>query len=59
MTFPLANSNAHEATRTAMMSTEATRTAWHVERTRAVVRRRPTYEEMLAAQSLPPWLEEA
>jgi len=25
----------------------------------AVVRRRPTYEEMLAAQSLPPWLEEA
>ena len=40
VTFPLANSNAHEATRTAMMSTEATRTAWHVERTRAVVRRR-------------------
>ena len=25
----------------------------------AVVRRRPTYEEMLAAQNLPPWLEEA
>ncbi len=25
----------------------------------AVVRRRPTYEEMIAAQSLPPWLEEA
>ena len=25
----------------------------------SVVRRRPTYEEMLAAQSLPPWLEEA
>lgn len=25
----------------------------------AVVRRRPTYEEMIAAQTLPPWLEEA
>ncbi|MCA8928872.1 MAG: diaminopimelate decarboxylase [Alphaproteobacteria bacterium] len=25
----------------------------------SVVRRRPTYEEMIAAQTLPPWLEEA